>query len=489
MSTESCCDILVIDDDKSLLVLAQKMLADKKYDVVTEQHWDHSTKDWIRNNRPRIILIDKKLGADDGLKLLPELKQEFPQIPIILITAEKEPHIIVQAVKSGAFDFISKPFEKNNFLEQINKAMEYSQVIASVSDNHPMPLDQISFQGIIGQCPEMQTVYRLIQNVSNTSVNVMIAGDSGTGKELVAKAIHNISDRKNGPLVTINMASIPSALIESTLFGHEKGSFTSADRKHIGAVQEAAGGTIFLDEITEMPIEVQPKLLRFIQEKTFRPVGATTDQQANVRIISATNRDPVEEANQRRFRTDLLYRLNVVPIKLPPLSQRGQDVMTIAQATLEEFSVTYNKKFTSISSQVADLFKQHPWPGNVRQLRHLIEQVVVLNNATVLQRDMIPEEFILTNYPFETERDNHQSSQTQPHRPNFATNQNAATNQNLNSSDTERIIPFTELEKQAIESAIRICKGSVTRAAKGLGISQATIYRKIKTYDIQRNAS
>lgn len=496
MSKDSCCDILLIDDDKVLLNLAQHFLAGQNYDLVTEQHWDATTKDWIRNNKPRIIIIDKDLGNEDGLDLIPSLTKEFPLKPIILITTEGDPQIIVKAVKSGAFDFISKPFRKDEFLTYIKKALEYSDLLHSLSDKNKNKfisnaVDSTQYQGMVGASPQMRDIYHLIENVSNTTVNVMIAGESGTGKELIAKAIHQVSDRSQGPFVAINMASIPSSLIESTLFGHEKGSFTGADRQHIGAVEEAAGGTLFLDEITEMPIEVQPKLLRFIQEKSFRPVGANTDKNTNVRILSATNRDPVEEAQNGRFRMDLLYRLNVVPVKLPPLRNRGNDIMLIANATLKEFSKLYNKQFEYISPDVEQLFNQHPWPGNVRQLRHLIEQVVVLNNATTLQRDMIPEEFILTNFPFETNSNSGSSAletQTQ-HKPNFSANTTTPATLSQNPAENERIIPFTELEKQAIESAIRICKGSVTRAAKGLGISQATIYRKIKTYDIKKNAS
>jgi len=434
-----------------------------------------------------VILLDNYLGDSEGVGLLPRLKEDFPEIPVVLITADKSADVVVEAVKRGAYDFIQKPITSGGLHVKMQQALDYGAVLRRAHCDSGKYDFCGHFRGIIGESEEMKRVYRVIENVGQALVNVMICGGSGTGKELIAKAIHGVSNRCDGPMVTINMASIPNGLIESTLFGHEKGAFTGADRQHRGAIEEAAGGTLFLDEITEMPIEVQPKLLRFIQEKTFRRVGGRSDMAADVRLISATNRDPQGEVDGGRFRMDLLYRLNVVPIRLPGLCERGDDIVLLAESALLEFSHQYGKGFESISPEVLEIFRGYAWPGNVRQLRHLIEQLVVLNDGLCLEREMIPEEFIVSNTGYQSEG----FVESGTVRGGGAVAGGGLSDRagaSFGGERGEQIVPMTELEKRAIESAIRICKGSVTRAAKGLGISQATIYRKIKTYGIARHA-
>jgi two-component system repressor protein LuxO len=407
------------------------------------------------------------------------LRRLAPTVPVVLVTAHSSTELAVAAIREGAFDFLVKPLEEARFVTTVLKAVAHHELEERVrkleaGDANP------SFRGIVGQSAKMRTIFEIIRNVSPTEATVMIQGESGTGKELVARAIHDLSGRSKGPFVALNMAAVPHELVESTLFGHERGAFTGADRQRIGACEEADGGTLFLDEIGEMPIDLQGKLLRFLQERVYRRVGGSRDIQSHVRVLSATNRDPLDEVREGRMRDDLYYRLHVVPIDLPPLRERVGDISLLATTALTESSQRYEKNFRSIDPAVIQRLEGYDWPGNVRQLFHLIERCVVLNQGPLLKLEMLPSD--LQDVP-SNERGLEQPIHPSPVSASLDSTEAAP-------PDAETVVlPLAELEKRAIEHALRVCEGSATEAARLLGISAATIYRKVKSFDSELPSS
>jgi two-component system repressor protein LuxO len=316
----------------------------------------------------------------------------------------------------------------------------------------------------------MRTIYQTISNVGPTDVNVMINGESGTGKELVAKALHETSLRNDKPFVALNMAAIPAELVESYLFGHERGAFTGANMRRQGACEEANGGTLFLDEITEMPIELQSKLLRFLQERVIRRVGGSEDIHLDVRILSATNRDPLLEVNEGRLRSDLYYRLNVVPIHLAPLRERSGDIRLIAKRLIPQISQKHGRNFKDIEIDALLQLEQEPWPGNIRQLIHTLERVIVMNHGDTITKNMLQKETVKAASP--THLDHSSASKPEPQT-------SPPSNHPRN---VDEIIPMIQLEQQAIENAMRVLNGSVSQVAARLKLSEATVYRRLKEY-------
>jgi DNA-binding NtrC family response regulator len=424
------------------------------------------------------ILLDWQLGEEDGVAAIPILRRLAPTVPVVLVTAHSSTELAVSAIRQGAFDFLVKPLEEARFVTTVLKAIAHHELEERVRRLEAGDANS-SFQGIVGHSAKMRTIFEIIRNVSPTEATVMIQGESGTGKELVARAIHRLSGRSKGPFVALNMAAVPHELVESTLFGHERGAFTGADRPRIGACEEADGGTLFLDEIGEMPIDLQGKLLRFLQERVYRRVGGSRDIQSQVRVLSATNRDPLEEVREGRMRDDLYYRLHVVPIDLPPLRERVGDISLLATTALMESSERYGKNFSSIDPDVIQRLEGYDWPGNVRQLYHLIERCVVLNQGPLLKLEMLPAD--IQDVPSnDRSLERHRWSPDSPSLGSTAPTP----------PDTEAVVvPLAELEKRAIVHALRICEGSATEAARLLGISAATIYRKVKSFDSDLTSS
>lgn len=469
MSDDQLKHILIIDDDPEFLRLAQWMLQESGYLVSTAKDHDQAIGR-IREAEPDAVLLDRQLEEEDGLDLIAPIQGLLPSVPIILITANSTYELAVQAVKVGAYDFLTKPLDEARLFSILNNAIERRRLLKQVG---PEPDDEQGFEGIIGQSPAMRAVFGMISNVAPTESSVLIRGESGTGKELIAAAIHSRSKKSDGPFVPINMATLPSELVESTLFGHEKGSFTGADKQRVGACEEAQGGTLFLDEITEMPIDLQPKLLRFLQEKIFRRVGGTKDITSDARIVSATNRDPLQAIRDNRLREDLYYRLNVIPIDLPPLRERAGDIALLASFAMHRVAAMNGKAFTKLSASCIEKLSKYAWPGNVRQLLHTIERAVIMNDGNALAAEMVlmddAGQPAVASPPAVNEPEVHVQTEEITGQPPFS---------------GDLIIPLSELERMAIAHAIRTCNGSPGVAAKKLGISPATIYRKIKAYDI-----
>jgi two-component system, repressor protein LuxO len=419
---------------------------------------------------PDVVLMD---GADTtlrGLGDLGRLKAEFDELPIILVLAENPPpEDVVEAMRAGAFAVVPMDGETAKLLMAIQNAAKMHRLMIKVNQLQSRYTHRGKFGGIIGVSRAMQTIYSIIENVAATDVTVFIMGESGTGKELVAEAIHNESARSRRKFVAINCAAIPKDLLESELFGHEKGAFTGATSRYLGCCEQADGGTLFLDEICEMDINLQSKLLRFLQERTFHRLGGNDTRSVDVRIVAATNRRPMEQIDQGRLREDLYYRLNVVPIDLPPLRNRREDVPVLANTFLERAAEKYDRYFYDFAPESMGCLLDYGWPGNVREMENMIERIVVLHNGSRVLPRMLPKHVLQGSGPSTEEGV-------------------AASISTAAAGGAELVVPFAEVEKQTIIRALRICRGNVAMASEKLRIGQATLYRKIKKYEIDRRA-
>jgi two-component system response regulator PilR (NtrC family) len=369
--------ILVADDERSMREFLEIMLRKEGYAVSLSSNGE----DVVRQSEKEIfdlILMDIRMPKLDGISTLKKIRILSPETTVIMITAYASADTAIQAMKEGAFDYITKPFKVDEIKLIIKNALEKKNLEKENSFLKKVVKDRYHFDNIIGQSPKMLTLYELLEKVVPTKTNILITGDSGTGKELVAKAIHYNSPRKDKPFVTLNCGAIPESLIESELFGHMKGAFTDAIATKKGLFEMADEGTIFLDEISELPLLMQVKLLRVLQDKEFKRVGGTEDIRVDVRIISATNKDLEKAVNEKLFREDLFYRLNVIQIKLPPLRERREDISFLADHFLKRYSGELNKNIRKVSPEAMRILLRYDYPGNVRELQNIIERAVAL---------------------------------------------------------------------------------------------------------------
>ena len=383
--------ILIVDDEKGQREILAMILRAEGYDIC-EASSAREALALLAKREFDLILTDLKMQGQSGLELLEQIMVDDPQQCVILMTAHGSIDSAVGAMKRGAFDYLEKPLERENLLLTIKRAFER---IALVRENRVLQKRVAEIQripSIIGDHPTMKEVYRVVTKIAPTSSTVLIYGESGTGKELVARAIHDGSPRKVQPFMAINCAAIPETLIESELFGHEKGSFTGANAREIGILEAANGGTVFLDEIGEMNVAMQAKLLRAIQEKEIRRVGGKVNLPLDVRIISATNRDLEQEIKKGAFREDLYYRLNVIRINLPPLRERGSDIASLADFFIKKYSTATGIAVEGISKPALKLLLKYTWPGNVRQLESVIERAVLMAEGSIIQPEDLPAE-------------------------------------------------------------------------------------------------
>ena len=459
--------VAIVDDDPHFTALLEAILDSHGYAVCAATSLEGLFE--LVPPQPDVVILDWQLGDQDGLELISPLKAELPGVQVVLATAHPSPDLAVTALRRGACDFLSKPVDEARLIATLAAAVRERRLAQEVD---ALRGEGSGYERMIGRSPAMRAVYETISNVAATDVSVMIAGESGTGKELVASALHARSDRAAKPFVALNMAAIPRELVESTLFGHERGSFSGAKERQIGAVEEASGGTLFLDEIGEMPLELQAKLLRFLQERVFRRIGGAKDLTADVRIVSATNRDPLLAVKEGLLRGDLYYRLNVVPVVLPPLRARAGDVALLATTFLHEFADRYGRSLRSVSPAALALLEAQPWPGNVRELRHLLERAVLTLKGERLEASMLGS--LGLDGAGAPETSTGDDSAAQEAAPGPASHFSSA-----------EIVPLAELERRAIAHALEVCGGSRKDAAERLEISQATIYRKLKAYGLE----
>ncbi len=470
--------LLLVEDTPSLSLVYESVLTRAGHEVNTVPTIAQAEESLQRSEHP-VILLDLALPDGDGLELMTRILRNDPSTKVIVITANGSINRAVEAMRGGAFDFLVKPFDEHRLLAAVENALEEGR--QTVADS---TIDEIAdptrFLGFIGSSPVMHNIYSMVRNIGKSTATVFITGDSGTGKEVCAQAIHKVSNRAKGPFIALNCGAIPKDLLESEVFGHLRGSFTGAIADKKGAAAAADGGTLFLDEICEMDLGLQTKLLRFLQTSTIQPVGATTPRRVDVRIVCATNRDPMEEVRAGRFREDLFYRLHVVPIFLPPLKDRQGDVLEIAEAAIQEMANEEGKRFARLSPDVKDLFTRLPWPGNVRQLLNVLRNVLVLHDAETVELSMLPPDVRANSYsqPLHRRAALAPIAEEEPSRPEqldrFQSVFDALVGQKLE-----------EIEKGVIEATIASCNGSIPAAANILGISPSTIYRKRDSWDRQ----
>ncbi|SMX32105.1 sigma-54-dependent transcriptional regulator [Actibacterium lipolyticum] len=463
--------LLLIEDTASLQMVYESVLRGAGHEVVSASTAAEGLAQF-RKLRPQVVLLDLMLPDGSGQELMREFLELQPDTNIIVVTANGSINRAVEAMRGGAYEFLLKPFNEQRFLHAVENAL--ADGTRARGERAAKPKDSGPLSSFVGSSPIMRQVYDRIRSVSHSMATVFVTGESGTGKEICAQAVHGESLRANGPFVPLNCGAIPSDLLESEVFGHLKGSFTGAIADKLGAAAVADGGTLFLDEICEMDLNLQTKLLRFLQTSMIQPVGAPTPRKVNVRIICATNRDPMEEVRAGRFREDLYYRLHVVPIHLPPLRERGEDAIEIAESALVTFSQEEGRNFTALSPEVKALFRSFDWPGNVRQLLNVLRHAVVLNEGPTVTIEMLPAELrqphaTLTSIP------------VQPVAPAPAP-EGAGLNELIGKT-------LAEIEQRVIEDTIARHHGSVPKAARELDVSPSTIYRKRESWAKNRKDS
>jgi two-component system response regulator PilR (NtrC family) len=381
--------ILVVDDELSMRELLEYMLKREDYKVSCAQSGQEAVG-MLEQNHFDLLLCDIRLGDITGLDVLRAAKQQHPDNVVIMISAYATTETAVEAMNQGAYDYVPKPFDKDELLATIAKALELRTIEHEKKQLDDELKQNLHFGMIVGSSPAMNHIYKLIEQVAKTKTNVLITGESGTGKEVIAKAIHQESDRCDQPFMVINCGGIPETLMESELFGHKKGAFTGATHDKKGLFEIAHKGTVFLDEIGELSLPIQVKLLRAVQEKMFMPVGGNEDISVDIRIISATNKSLEEEVIAGNFREDLFYRLNVIEIKVPPLRERKADLRPLAQHFLEKYSTEMDKEITKFSSYAIELLKKYDFPGNIRELENfLLERSVALSTTNIILPDSL----------------------------------------------------------------------------------------------------
>lgn len=380
--------ILVVDDELSMRELLEFMLKQEGYQVSLADNGRNAIA-MLEKHRYDLLLCDIKLGDIPGLDVLRASKKKQPETTVIMISAYATTETAVEAMNQGAYDYVPKPFDNEELKQTIAKALDLKTLEHEKEIIEDELKKNLHFGLIVGNSPAMLHIYKMIHQVAPTRTNILITGESGTGKELIATAIHQESDRRTQPFVVINCGGIPETLMESELFGHKKGSFTGATSDKKGLFQVADKGTVFLDEIGELSVPIQVKLLRAIQEKTFKAVGGNQDISVDIRIIAATNKQLEKEVISGNFREDLFYRLNVIEVKLPPLRERKGDLRTLAQHFLDKYSREMNKKITKISSYAIDLLNKYDFPGNIRELENLMERSVALSTTNILLPDSL----------------------------------------------------------------------------------------------------
>lgn len=382
--------ILIVDDEEIIRMSLGEGLKDMGYKVSTAANGTEA-EDKVRKVKPMAVFLDMRLSGENGLDILEKIKKAESETEVIIMTAYGDTQSAVRAIKMGAFDYINKPFDLQEIDLIIKKAIKNAEIQKKL---YIYEKEKLSLNSeLIGEHPLMKAVKREINILAkNDEVTALIKGESGTGKEIVATAIHSNSIRKNSPMLKINCGSIPKQLLESEMFGFEKNAFTGANERKKGLMEVADGGTVFLDEIGEMPIELQPKLLRFIEERKFKRVGGLEDIEVDIRIIAATNKNLEEAIFKKEFREDLYYRLNVVPVVLPPLRERGDDILILTDKFLEDYNLKFHKNIKGFTKDAKDILMEHTWRGNVRELKNIVERIVLLTEEEYIDSDDLPYE-------------------------------------------------------------------------------------------------
>ena len=452
--------LLVVDDEKNMRLSLETVLRAEGYEVRLADSAE-AAMTAMKAEEFFMVISDARLGGMSGYEFLKAAKLRFPELPLIMITAYATPKLAVEAIKSGAIDYLAKPFEPDELLHAVARCAERWQLLAENAALRKRAGEIYHLTDIIGDAPKVRELRQLIETVAPTDATVLILGESGTGKELIAGAMHSLSGRRAQSYIRINCAAIPETLLESELFGHEKGAFTGAHRQKPGRVEEADGGTIFLDEIGDMSRPLQAKLLRFLEDGTFTRVGGTQELHVNVRLIAATNRNIVEAIKQNQFREDLFHRLNVMQFRPPPLRDRGTDILTLASHFLRQFSIGLAKPTQGFTDAARQALMAHSWPGNVRELRNVVERAVILESTPEIQATSLPD--------FELEQ-----------RLRKASNPNSTASSASNSLG-DALVAF---ERQIILDALSQNDFNLNRAAQHLEITRHALRYRMSRLNI-----
>jgi DNA-binding NtrC family response regulator len=462
--------IVVADDEPNLRKVLGAILARDGYQVLEARDGEEALQ--LVDSTVAILITDLRMPRLDGMGLLRRMAVDHPEVPVIMITAHGSVDSAVEAVKLGAFDYIEKPFEQAQIQQIVQKALKTHEL----DQRAPRALQVAGGPGrfgLVGASPALEQVFGVIEKVADTPSTVLISGESGTGKELIARALHANSSRRQGPFIKINCAAIPKTLMESELFGYEKGAFTGAVGSKPGRFELADAGTLFLDEIGEIPIEMQVKLLRVLQESEFERVGGIKTIKVDVRLVTATNRDLAREVQAGAFREDLFYRLNVVPIHLPPLRERRSDIPLLVDHFVAKFNERLKKQVSGIEPDALERLVAHPWPGNIRELENVLERTIVFcEGARILKSDLPPE--ISGAAPTEAPG----QAAAPPTQPAIA-GERAASLKEIVRQETERV------ERELIQRALDETGGNVTQAARKLNISRKSLQNKMKEFGLR----
>jgi two-component system nitrogen regulation response regulator GlnG len=511
--TELTNKLLVVDDEPAVIALFEHIFADSEINVVSVATIE-AAEHYIQQAKPAAVMLDVILPDGDGLEAFVRIKKSDPQLPVVIMTGSRDSQTAIQAMQLGAMEYLVKPLDVRSLNKVVRRAFEVRRLMVEPVEIGPTE-EPAAGSSMIGCSAAMQEVYKAIGRVASQNISVLIRGESGTGKELVARAIFQYGPRKNKPFIAINCAAIPEALLESELFGHERGAFTGADRKRIGKIEQCDGGTLFLDEIGDMEAPLQSKLLRVLQEKQFERVGGSETLTADVRILAATHRNIEEMCAEGRFREDLYYRLNGYTISLPPLREREDDIELLIEFFRKTANEELQKNITRIDPAAITILRSYHWPGNVRQLRSVVHQAVIQSNGSVLLADFLPELERESDFgqpaPSSEEQDAAARQLNGGHKPGLVgsteksqPNGPPATQADRPAGGSARLETVAQLiarhrgsysptlfddviedvERQLIAEILDQCGGNQTEAAKRLGITRTTVRTKVNKLGI-----
>jgi len=452
--------ILVADDDASIRSLLKQLLADEGY-AVSEAATGTEVVDQVKAQNPDLVIMDVRMPELDGIEALQKVKVAAPGTSVLIMTAFGTSNAAIKAMELGAFDYVTKPFELDKILHTVKRSFEYHDLTQEVEVLRDEISSLVQTERIVGNSSSMQEVYKIVGKVAKSDATVLITGESGTGKELVAEALHYNSTRRSGPLVKVSCAALPETLLEAELFGHEKGSFTGAMATRKGRFELADKGTIFLDEIGEMSLATQTKLLRVLQERKIERVGSSIPIKVDIRVVCATNKDLAKQVEAGKFRDDLFYRLNVINIKMPPLRDRKEDIPPLVEHFLAKHRYSASAQPASISEEALRRLSEYDWPGNVRELENVVERAVVLSRGQVITSRELP---------FGDHDGEHEGGEEGPEIPN-------------EKSFFKRSV--AQYEKDLIMKALRDAGGNRSKAAEMLGIYRRLLYAKIKEFALE----